>query len=71
MLSLIKRMNKTVAFYVLEFLLVVTFMYFFGTGVRKLIKHEIGTKITIDKGKPILPSFNICPLTHTLGPGQL
>ena len=61
------KLNKTFAFYTLKIVLVVTFVYFFGNGIRKLIKNEIGTKIVIEKGSLILPSFNICPFQEDSG----
>ena len=56
------KLNKTLAFNVLRFVLTAIFLYYFVTGVQKLIRNEIGTKITIDnEGKSVLPQFNICP----------
>ena len=56
------KLNKTLAFNALRFVLTVIFLYYFITGIQKLIRNEIGTKITIDdEEKSVLPSFNICP----------
>ena len=56
------KLNKTLAFNVLRFVLTIIFLYYFVTGIQKLIRNEIGTKITIDnQGKSVLPQFNICP----------
>ena len=56
------KLNKTLAFNVLRFALTVIFLYYFVTGIQKLIRNEIGTKITIDdQEKSVLPQFNICP----------
>ena len=56
------EINKTLAFNILRFVLTAIFLYFFVTGIHKLIRNEIGTKITIDdEEKSNLPSFNICP----------
>ena len=56
------KLNKTLAFNALRFALTVIFLYYFITGIQKLIRNEIGTKITIDdEEKSVLPSFNICP----------
>ena len=56
------KLNKTLAFNILRFALTVIFLYYFVTGIQKLIRNEIGTKVTVDnKGKSVLPSFNICP----------
>ena len=55
------EINKTFAFNILRLGLTVIFLYFFVTGIHKLIRNEVGTKITIDKEKSVLPSFNICP----------
>ena len=66
-IMLFLKLNKTFAFYILKIVLVVTFVYFFGNGIRKLIKNEIGTKIVIEKGSLISPSFNICPFQEDSG----
>ena len=56
------KLNKALAFNILRFALTVIFLYYFVTGIQKLIRNEIGTKITIDnKGNSVLPQFNICP----------
>ena len=56
------EINKTLAFNILRFVLTAIFLYFFVTGIHKLIRNEIGTKITIDdEEKSALPSFSICP----------
>ena len=60
------KLNKTLAFNVLRFALTVIFLYYFVTGIQKLIRNEIGTKITIeDQGKSVLPQLNICPYYYS------
>ena len=57
------KINKAIAFKILYMLLSIVFMFLFGINVKELVSNEHSTKITAEKRKLALPSFNICPFT--------